>query len=156
MGGNVGGSMLVARGFWSAVRLAGWIEPKLADCGFGWCGCGLYGWRRWCDPGVPTRAVVISFWCFFAAFFGKLLFVLDGGHLECFVLNYANNILCTTIAVKGANRRCGWERGDLVGMELMLIAHDEDMNGNMYWLANRAVAWLFESRCVISNVELTN
>ena len=34
----------------------------------------------------------------------------------------------------------GRKRGDLVGIDLMLIAYDEDLNRNMYWLANPAVA----------------
>ena len=41
-------------------------------------------------------------------------------------------LLCTTIAVKGAIRGCGRKRENLVGMELMLIAYDKDLNGNMY------------------------
>ena len=40
--------------------------------------------------------------------------------------------LCTTIAVKGAIRRCGRESEYLVGVGFMLIAYHKDLNGNMY------------------------
>ena len=43
-------------------------------------------------------------------------------------------ILCTGMALKGAVRKCGRNREDLesVGLEVLLIAYDKELNGNMY------------------------
>ena len=52
-----------------------------------------------------------------------------------YLSRYSTNFVlmsCTTIAVKEAICVCGREREDLVGMELMLIAYDKDLNGNIY------------------------